>query len=69
MKITPQRLSILNSIKKRGTASIEEIYEDIKESNPAIAFNTIHRNLKEMTKKGIVLERTREDNISRYALL
>ena len=37
LKITPQRLAILKEIQKFGHISIDEIYENIKESNPCAA--------------------------------
>jgi Fur family peroxide stress response transcriptional regulator len=45
LKATPQRVAILKSIEKLGHASIEEIYEDIKENFPSISLATIYKNI------------------------
>ncbi len=45
LKITPQRLAILKEIQKFGHISIDEIYENVKESNPSMSLATIYKNL------------------------
>lgn len=43
LKITPQRMAILKEIEKNGHISIEEIYENIKETHPSMSLATIYR--------------------------
>jgi Fe2+ or Zn2+ uptake regulation protein len=56
LKMTPQRLAILKEIDKRGHASIEEIYEDIKEMFESISLATIYKNINSMKEKNIISE-------------
>ena len=56
LKITPQRLAILKEIQKCGHISIDEIYENIKESNPSMSLATIYKNLASMQEARIVEE-------------
>lgn len=54
LKITPQRLAILKEIQKFGHISIDEIYENIKESNPSMSLATIYKNLDFMQEAKII---------------
>ena len=54
LKATPQRLAILKEIEKKGHASIEEIYEDIKESFPSISLATIYKNITALQEEEIL---------------
>ena len=41
LKITPQRLTILKEIQRVGHTSVDEIYENITESNPSMSLARI----------------------------
>jgi Fur family peroxide stress response transcriptional regulator len=56
LKTTPQRLAILKELEKQGHASIEEIYDKIKESFPSISLATIYKNITAMKEEGIISE-------------
>ena len=56
LKTTPQRLAILKELQNKGHASIEEIYEDIKELFPSISLATIYKNINAMQEQNIVSE-------------
>ena len=56
LKITPQRLAILKELQTKGHASIEEIYENIKEIFPTISLATIYKNITTMQKENIISE-------------
>ncbi len=56
LKITPQRLAILKELESRGHASIEEIYEKIKNSFPSISLATIYKNINALKEEGIICE-------------
>jgi len=56
LKTTPQRLAILKELDKKGHASIEEIYEDIKEMFPSISLATIYKNINALKEEGIISE-------------
>jgi len=56
LKTTPQRLAILKELNTKGHASIEEIYETIKEMFPSISLATIYKNINAMKEEGIISE-------------
>ena len=56
LKITPQRLAILKELDKKGHASIEEIYDTIKEMFPSISLATIYKNINALKNEGIISE-------------
>ncbi len=54
LKTTPQRLVILKEIEKRGHASIEEIYENVKMLFPTISLATIYKNINALQEENII---------------
>ena len=56
LKTTPQRLAILKELQTKGHASIEEIYENIKELFPSISLATIYKNINALKDEDIVSE-------------
>ncbi|RDU69033.1 transcriptional repressor [Helicobacter cholecystus] len=56
LKITPQRITILQEIEKVGHATVEEIYERILQIYPSISLATIYKNLISMCEAGIINE-------------
>ncbi len=56
LKITPQRLAILKELDMKGHATIEEIYENIKELFPSISLATIYKNINALKSHNIVSE-------------
>ncbi len=54
LKTTPQRLVILKEIEKRGHASIEEIYENVKILFPTISLATIYKNINALQEENII---------------
>jgi Fe2+ or Zn2+ uptake regulation protein len=56
LKITPQRLAILKELDKKGHASIEEIYEDIRDFFPSISLATIYKNITALKDENIISE-------------
>ena len=56
LKVTPQRLAILKELELKGHASIEEIYEKIKDSFPSISLATIYKNINALKNEGIICE-------------
>ena len=56
LKITPQRLAILKELDTKGHASIEEIYETVKEMFPSISLATIYKNINALKEDGIISE-------------
>lgn len=56
LKTTPQRLAILKELDKQGHASIEEIYESIKEMFPSISLATIYKNINALKEEDVISE-------------
>jgi len=56
LKTTPQRLAILKELDKKGHASIEEIYEDIKDMFPSISLATIYKNINALKEENVISE-------------
>jgi len=56
LKITPQRLAILKELENKGHASIEEVYETIKDIFPSISLATIYKNINALKDEGIISE-------------
>ncbi|NPA88541.1 MAG: transcriptional repressor [Epsilonproteobacteria bacterium] len=56
LKITPQRLAILKELDEKGHASIEEIYDEIKEIYPSISLATIYKNINALKEENIISE-------------
>ena len=56
LKMTPQRLAILKELDKKGHASIEEIYDNIREMFPSISLATIYKNINALKDENIISE-------------
>lgn len=56
LKVTPQRIAILKEIKCSGHASIEEIYDKIKEHYPSTSLATIYKNVATLCETNILTE-------------
>ena len=56
LKATPQRLCVLNILKERGHATLEDIEKSAKAEFPTLSLSTIYRNINEMLKKEILSE-------------
>ena len=69
LKITPQRLAILKQIEKFGHIGIDEIYENIKESNPSMSLATVYKNLTFMQEAKIIDEVKLPNQKQRYELV
>lgn len=69
LKVTPQRMAILKEIEKIGHTSIEEIYDNIKETYPSISLATIYKNLASMQEAGIIDEVRLPNQKQHYELI
>ncbi|MCW1360566.1 peroxide-responsive transcriptional repressor PerR [Campylobacter jejuni] len=56
LKATPQRLCILNILKRHEHPSIDELYADIKKDYPTISLATVYKNLNTLQENGLVVE-------------
>ncbi|MRJ06689.1 MAG: transcriptional repressor [Epsilonproteobacteria bacterium] len=56
LKVTPQRLAILQTLKEGGHLSIEEIYQKLYAQFPSLSLATIYKNLHLLLERGIITE-------------
>ncbi len=56
LKVTPQRMAILNEIQKNGHLGIEEIYENIRKIYPAISLATVYKNITSLYEVNLLRE-------------
>ena len=68
LKVTPQRMAILNEIKKNGHISIEEIYENIKKDYPSISLATVYKNITSLYEANLLREVKAPYQKQRYEL-
>lgn len=67
MKVTPQRITILEAIVKIGNhPTAEQILAFIRENNPSIAIGTVYKVLDALEGKGLVHKVKTEKDIMRY---
>ena len=56
LKVTPQRLEILQTIQKNGHISIDDLYNHIKEKFPSISLATVYKNIHTLKDANILTE-------------
>ncbi|MBE0499220.1 MAG: transcriptional repressor [Campylobacterales bacterium] len=54
LKITLQRMGILDEIAKAGHIDIDHLYEVIHASSPSVSLATIYKNANQIYEKGIL---------------
>jgi Fe2+ or Zn2+ uptake regulation protein len=68
MKSSLQRFFILKSLDERGHATIDEVFDDLKKTNPAISLSAVYRNINEMEKNNMVSEIAIPKQKNRYEI-
>lgn len=56
MKVTPQRMAIIQELQKYGHLSIDELYEKITAKFPSISLATVYKNLNSMNDSNFTQE-------------
>ncbi len=56
LKVTPQRILILEVIRKNGHATIDFIYSEVKKQYPSISIATVYKNIHNLYEKGVLKE-------------
>jgi Fur family peroxide stress response transcriptional regulator len=56
LKVTPQRMSILNILNRHVHPSVDELYEEIRKDFPSISLATVYKNLNILKDNGMVFE-------------
>ncbi len=68
LKVTPQRMAILNEIQKNGHISIEDIYENIKKVYPSISLATVYKNITSLYEANLLREIKAPSHKQKYEL-
>ena len=67
LKITPQRLAVLEAVIKLGNhPTVEIIIEFIKKNHPNIAVGTVYKTLETFVENGIVTKVKSDKDVMRY---
>ena len=69
IKVTPQRLSIVDELYGRVHMSIDELYNAIKLKFPSISLATVYKNINAMMEKNFIQEVKIPNQKSRYELI
>jgi Fur family peroxide stress response transcriptional regulator len=68
IKVTPQRLSIVDELYGKVHMSIDELYGAIKKRFPSISLATVYKNINAMMEKNFIQEVKIPNQKSRYEL-
>ncbi|MEA3418394.1 MAG: transcriptional repressor [Campylobacterota bacterium] len=68
IKVTPQRLSIVEELYGHIHMSIEELYKEIKKKFPTVSLATVYKNINAMMEKDFILEVKIPSQKSKYEL-
>ncbi len=66
LKITPQRLGILQLMHEAGHISIEELFASIKKQFSSISLSTLYKNINAMLETSLIKEVKAPDIKARY---
>ena len=69
IKVTPQRLSIVEELYGQVHMSIDELYDAIKKKFPSISLATVYKNINAMLERGFILEVKIPNEKSKYELV
>ncbi len=68
IKVTPQRLSIVEELYGQVHMSVDELYEAIKKKFPSISLATVYKNINAMLEKDFIQEVKIPHQKSKYEL-
>jgi len=68
LKATPQRVTILTAIEKKGHANIDEIYKDAKEKHSTMSLATVYKNVTSLVEINLLKEVALNNFKSKYEL-
>jgi len=56
LKVTPQRLKIVESLNTFGHLNIDMLYQEVREAYPNVSLATVYKNIAIMTENGLLEE-------------
>ena len=66
LKATPQRLSVLKTLDKHKHPTIDELFEEVKETYPSISLATVYKNLNVLIDNKLAIEIQAPNQKSKY---
>jgi len=64
---TVQRQIILDGLRRLDThPTIEEVFAEVRKDHPAVSKTTVYRNLRQLTKDGVIRQVLLPDGLERY---
>ena len=66
LKVTPQRVAVMQALEKLNHPRAEEIYKEVSTSMPGLSPTTVYNVLDVLVSKGIVKKVKTESGIMRY---
>ncbi len=68
LKVTPQRMYMINEIEKNGHIDIDNLYASLKSIFPYISLATVYKNINSMTENGFLTEVKVPKHKARYEI-
>lgn len=68
LKVTPQRIAMLDELKRNGHMDVDEVYEKIRGFYPSISLATVYKNLGLLCEAGILREVKAPSQKQKYEL-
>lgn len=68
LKVTPQRVAMIKTIKANGHINIDDLYKNIKDEFPAISLATLYKNIIQFIEKGLIREIAIPNHKTQYEL-
>lgn len=68
LKVTPQRIAMLDELKRNGHMDVDEMYENIREFYSSISLATVYKNLGVLCEAGILREVKAPSQKQKYEL-
>ncbi len=69
LKVTPQRLTILDTLNRYGHASIDEIYKEVKKIHLSISLATVYKNITSLLQVKLIKELALNEAKSKYEII
>jgi Fur family transcriptional regulator, peroxide stress response regulator len=69
LKVTPQRISVLQALESLHHPSADEVLNYIRNSNPGLATGTVYNILEQFTQSGIIEKVKTETDVMRYDIV
>lgn len=69
LKVTPQRVAILENLRRDGHASIDDIYANVKRTVPSVSLATVYKNILALQESNIVRSIKAQNQKQKYEII